>query len=58
LSKVRVVGNLINQVMRFQTHAFNFERVQVVQDLLNSKAVDDLALLRISLTLEPDDSDY
>ncbi len=56
LSKVRLVGTLINQIMRFQTHAFNYERVDAIQECFSgSKAVDDLALLRISLTLEPED---
>merc|ERR1711991_263085 len=27
LSKIRLVGNLVNQVMRFQTHCFNFKPV-------------------------------
>ena len=55
LSKIRMVGNLINQVVRFQTHSFNFDRVDKIQEFLNGKAVDDLALLRVSLTLEPED---
>jgi son of sevenless-like protein len=57
LSKVRLVGNLVNQIMRFQTHAYNFKPLDKVVKLLDSKVVDDLALLRVSLTLEPDDDD-
>jgi len=55
LSKIRLVGNLINQVVRYQTHAFNFEPVKPVQEFLSSKSIDDLNLLRVSLTLEPDE---
>ena len=55
LSKIRLVGNLINQVVRFQTHAFNFEKVPKIREFLTGKAIDDLALLRVSLSLEGGD---
>ncbi len=52
LSKIRLVGNLVNQIVRFQTHGFNFDRVDSIAELVNSKCLDDIALLRVSLTLE------
>ena len=57
LSKVRLIGNLINQVVRFQTHAFNFAKVDHIAEFLAGKCVDDLGLLRVSLTLEPDEDE-
>jgi hypothetical protein len=56
LSKVRLIGNLVNQVVRFQSHAFNLAKVDAVADFLAGKCVDDLGLLRVSLTLETDEA--
>ena len=55
LSKIRLIGNLVNQVVRFQTHSYNIKPVPKVAKFLETKSVDDLALLRISLTLEPEE---
>lgn len=55
LSKIRLVGTLVNQVMRFQTHAYNFKPVDSISKFLMSKSIDDLNLLRVSSTLEPEE---